>query len=67
MIASDVTFIMNGANHLTDAISADPFAIFGDGWEHAMEGKEYPVKKDTVIGNDVWIGRSKKSPSIFNN
>jgi hypothetical protein len=56
MIASDVTFIMNGANHLTDAVSTYPFAIFGHGWEKAMEGRHYPVKGDTVIGNDVWIG-----------
>lgn len=56
MIASGVTFIMNGANHLTDAISTYPFAIFGHGWENAMEGKTYPTKGDTIIGNDVWIG-----------
>lgn len=56
MIASDVTFIMNGANHLTEAISSYPFAIFGKDWQHAMEGKTYPHKGDTVIGNDVWIG-----------
>lgn len=56
MIASDVTFIMNGANHLTDAISAYPFAIFGQDWADAMEGKTYPNKGDTIIGNDVWIG-----------
>ncbi len=56
MIASDVTFIMNGANHLTDAISTYPFAIFGDGWEGAMEGREYPRKGNITIGNDVWIG-----------
>ena len=56
MIASGVTFIMNGANHLTDAISTYPFAIFGHGWEGAMEGKQYPTKGDTIIGNDVWIG-----------
>ena len=47
MIASDVKFIMNGAN---------PFAIFGNGWESAMEGKSYPQKGDINIGNDVWIG-----------
>ena len=56
MIASDVTFIMNGANHLNDAISTFPFAIFGEDWSNAMEGKEYPTKGDTIIGNDVWIG-----------
>ncbi len=56
MIASGVTFIMNGANHLTDALTTYPFAIFGNGWENAMEGKKYPNKGDLVIGNDVWIG-----------
>lgn len=56
MIASDVTFIMNGANHLSRSISSYPFAIFGKGWEKAMEGKTYPSKGDTIIGNDVWIG-----------
>ena len=56
MIASDVTFIMNGANHLSESISSFPFAIFGNGWENAMEGKAYPTKGDTIIGNDVWIG-----------
>lgn len=55
MIASGVEFIMNGANHLM-GISAYPFAIFGKGWAHAMEGREYPTKGDTVVGNDVWIG-----------
>jgi virginiamycin A acetyltransferase len=56
MIASDVEFIMNGANHLTNAISTYPFAIFGNGWESAMEGKAYPNKGNIEIGNDVWIG-----------
>ena len=56
MIASGVTFIMNGANHLTESVSTFPFAIFGNGWEKAMEGKTYPTKGDTKIGNDVWIG-----------
>lgn len=58
MIASDVKFIMNGANHLTDALTTYPFAIFGNGWEDAMEGKTYPNKGDLVIGNDVWIGHN---------
>jgi virginiamycin A acetyltransferase len=56
MIASDAQFIMNGGNHLVDAISTYPFAIFGNGWENAMTGKSYPSKGDTIIGNDVWIG-----------
>jgi virginiamycin A acetyltransferase len=56
MIASGVTFIMNGANHLSNAITAYPFAIFGNGWENAMDGKSYPQKGDINVGNDVWIG-----------
>ena len=56
MIASDVIFIMSGANHLTESISTYPFAIFGGDWSRAMDGKSYPTKGDTTIGNDVWIG-----------
>ena len=56
MIASDVTFIMNGTNHLSDAISSYPFAIFGGDWSNAMDGKSYPTKGNTEVGNDVWIG-----------
>ncbi len=56
MIASGVTFIMNGANHLSKSISSYPFAIFGEDWKNAMDGKSYPTKGDTIIGNDVWIG-----------
>jgi virginiamycin A acetyltransferase len=56
MFASGVEFIMNGANHLSQAVSAYPFAIFGGDWSNAMEGKSYPTKGDTVIGSDVWIG-----------
>ncbi len=56
MIASGVEFIMNGANHLAGAVSAYPFAIFGGDWAKAMDGKSYPRKGETTIGNDVWIG-----------
>lgn len=56
MIASDVKFIMNGANHLTEAITSYPFAIFGGDWQDAMDGKNYPNKGNITIGNDVWIG-----------
>jgi virginiamycin A acetyltransferase len=56
MIATDVKFIMNGANHLTKAISSYPFAVFGEDWKNAMDRKTYPTKGDIVIGNDVWIG-----------
>jgi len=56
MIASGATFIMNGGNHLTNSISSYPFSIFGGDWETAMNGKSFPYKGDTIIGNDVWIG-----------
>ena len=56
MIASHVTFVMNGANHLTNALTSYPFAIFGKDWAKAMEGKSYPTKGNIVVGNDVWIG-----------
>lgn len=55
-IASGVTFIMNGGNHLVDSISSYPFSIFEAAWGEAMDGKEYPFKGDTVVGNDVWLG-----------
>src|SRR5215471_19176591 len=65
MIASDVTFIMNGANHLVDAISSYPFAVFGNDWQLAMDNKKYPFKGDTTVGNDVWIGyRSTIMPGV---
>ncbi|HEX8505411.1 MAG TPA: CatB-related O-acetyltransferase [Hymenobacter sp.] len=56
MIASGVEFVMNGANHLSTAVSAYPFAVFGGDWAEAMTGKAYPTKGDTRVGNDVWIG-----------
>ena len=56
-IATNVKFIMNGANHKLDGISTYPFPIFGNGWEIAINLLiELPSKGDTIIGNDVWIG-----------
>ncbi|WP_099192305.1 Vat family streptogramin A O-acetyltransferase [Tepidibacter mesophilus] len=56
-IASDVKFIMNGANHKIKAFTTYPFGIFGNGWESGMPKiEELPFKGDTMIGNDVWIG-----------
>lgn len=55
-IASGVQFLLNGGNHLTEAISSFPFAIFGNGWENAMRDKAYPVRGSIEVGNDVWIG-----------
>lgn len=56
-IATNVKFIMNGANHKLDSISTYPFPIFGNGWEGEMEKlMNLPSRGDIVIGNDVWIG-----------
>jgi virginiamycin A acetyltransferase len=56
-LATNVKFIMNGANHKMSGLSTYPFYIFGQDWERVMPKlEEFPFKGDTVIGNDVWIG-----------
>lgn len=56
-IARDVKFIMNGANHKMSGLSTYPFQIFGNGWESVMPSlQDLPLKGDTVVGNDVWLG-----------
>lgn len=57
-LATDVRFIMNGANHKLDGVTTYPFSLFGNGWERVTPSLEdLPFKGDTVVGNDVWIGR----------
>jgi virginiamycin A acetyltransferase len=53
-IATNVKFIMNGGNHHLGGFSSFPFIIFKSYWPEVpfIENR----KKDTVIGNDVWIG-----------
>ncbi|WP_333662173.1 Vat family streptogramin A O-acetyltransferase [Chishuiella changwenlii] len=59
MIASDVKFIMNGANHKMDGITAYPFYIFGKDWvKSTPKAEDFPYKGDTIIENDVWIGHN---------
>lgn len=56
-IASGVTFVMNGANHQMNAASTFPFYIMG--WRQTPPSFDnLPLKGDTVIGNDVWIGQN---------
>jgi virginiamycin A acetyltransferase len=57
-IASGVTFIMNGANHQMDCVSTFPFYIFEKWNEKAPSLDKLPLKGDTMIGNDVWIGQN---------
>lgn len=58
-LASGVTFIMGSANHRMSSISTYPFSVFGGTWEEKTPPhlSQLPRKGDTVIGNDVWIGR----------
>lgn len=58
-IAKGVEFIMNGANHRMNGVTTYPFNIMGGGWEKATPALEdLPLKGDTVVGNDVWIGQN---------
>ena len=57
-IAAGVEFVMNGANHQMNAATTFPFYVF-EGWdEDAPPLSHLPIKGDTVIGNDVWIGEN---------
>lgn len=53
-IAAQAKFIMNGGSHYLGGYSTFPFIVFQSYWPQVpfMENR----KKDTVIGNDVWIG-----------
>ena len=57
-IGAGVEFIMNGANHQMNAVSTFPFHTL-HGWNMAPPAHEdLPLKGDTIIGNDVWIGQN---------
>lgn len=57
-IASGVEFVMNGANHQMNSVSTYPFFTMAS-WETASpQAQDLPLKGDTVIGNDVWIGQN---------
>lgn len=57
-IAAGVNFVMNGANHQMNSVSTFPFYIF-EGWEQNVPPiSQMPIKGDTVVGNDVWIGQN---------
>ena len=56
-IASGVEFVMNGANHKMNSVSTFPFYTL-EGWDMEPPSlDDLPIKGDTVIGNDVWIGQ----------
>jgi len=57
-IAAGVEFVMNGANHQMNAVSTYPFYTL-EGWDmEPPSSSEMPLKGDTVVGNDVWIGQN---------
>ena len=57
-IAAGVEFVMNGANHQMNAVSTFPFYTL-EGWDAPPPSPaDLPLKGDTVIGNDVWIGQN---------
>lgn len=60
-IAAGVKFIMAGANHMYSGPTAFPFFSFPGDWQDSLLGplieRGTASKLDTVIGNDVWIGR----------
>ena len=53
-IATQVKFIMNGGSHHLGGFSSFPFVIFQSYWPEVPFSPNR--KKDTLIGNDVWIG-----------
>ena len=58
-IASGAKFIMGPANHRLCSVSTYPFNVMGGAWAECTPAHldQLPRKGDTVIGNDVWIGR----------
>ena len=52
-------FIMGAANHSVSTVSTYPFSLFGGKWAKAARSTYdlTPHKGNTIIGNDVWIGR----------
>lgn len=59
-IGAGVEFVMNGANHQMNTATTFPFYIF-EGWKECQNPPamyDLPLKGDTIIGNDVWIGQN---------
>lgn len=56
-LGAGVRFIMGGANHRMDGPSTFPFPIMGAAWaRHTDLITGLPVRGDTVVGHDVWLG-----------
>ena len=59
MLASGTKFIMGPANHRLSSVTAYPFNVMGGSWTENTPPhmSQLPHKGDTVLDNDVWIGR----------
>ncbi|MBB6171991.1 virginiamycin A acetyltransferase [Nocardiopsis mwathae] len=58
-IAAGSRFLLY-ADHMSSGPSAFPFTMFSGAWQDATVDTflaNHPSKGDTVVGNDVWIGR----------
>lgn len=58
-LAQGTTFIMGPANHRIGSATTYPFNVFGGAWTEATPDhmSQLPRNGDTVLGNDVWLGR----------
>lgn len=52
-------FILGPANHRLCSVATYPFQVFGGAWSGFPPPHlaQLPFRGDTVVGNDVWIGR----------
>lgn len=58
-IGPRATFLMPGGNHPMVGPSTYPFTMFGGAWAERTLDTFLSIEQsgDTVVGNDVWIGR----------
>lgn len=58
-IAHGTVFIMGAANHRLGSATTYPFNVMGGTWREISTPhiEELPHKGDTIVGNDVWLGR----------
>lgn len=57
-IAKGVEFVMNGANHMLDCLTAYPFEIIDEFKGLSRPFGQRANRGDTIVGNDVWIGQN---------
>jgi virginiamycin A acetyltransferase len=56
-IAQGVEFLMNGMFHNLSYLTTYPFSLFDESiGEKYPKSVNFPMKGDTIVGNDVWVG-----------